>query len=157
MLYQSLFEFRRRGFKKTIELWRQALSGELTIYFPFMRPFDIKENDELYPEGFNPFENHVLYKIDRRLYLIYQATKYQLADVLGIFDEVYFVSDFLETIFFRIRHKGDPEYGYNGGIKCFIIRLWRDLKFEFGCYIERRKSSTKRIMEKLQAKFHSLS
>jgi len=150
MLYQSLFEFRRRGFKKTIELWRQAFSGELTIYFPFMRPFNIK--NDTYPEGFNPFENHILYKLDKRLYLAYQAGKYKLADVLGIFDEVYFVSYLMELIFFRIRHRGNPEYGYNNGIKGFIIRFWRDLKFEFGCYIERRKNSAKRIMEKLQAK-----
>jgi len=146
MLYQSLFEFRRRGFKKTIGLWKQAFSGE-TVYLPIMRPFNIKENDELYPEGFNPFENHVLYKIDRRLYLAYQSTKYQLANVLGIFPEVYLISDLIELIFFRIRHRGDPEYGYNGGFKGFVNQLWKDLKFEFGWYIEKRKDSVKRIKD----------
>jgi hypothetical protein len=157
MLYQSLFNFRKRGVRKTIELWRQAFSGELTIYLPLMRPFDIKENDKSYPKGFNPFENHILYKIDRRLYLAYQSAKYQLADVFGIFPEVYLISDLMELIFFRVRHRGDPEYGYNGGFKGFVIRFWKDLKFEFKWYIEERKNSVKRIMEKIHAKLHSLS
>jgi len=154
-LYKSLFHFRKNGINKTIEMWKEAFSGEVTIALPIMRPFNIK-NDS-YAKGFNPFENHVLYKLDPRIYLVYQATKYQLAEVLGIFPEVYFVSDLLETIFFRIRHKGDPEYGYNGGLKGFIIRFWKDIKFEFEDYIDRRKRAVKRIMEKFQAKFHSFS
>jgi hypothetical protein len=153
MLYQSLFNFRKRGVRKTVELWRQAFSGELTIYFPFMRPFDIKKNDELYSEGFNPFENHILYKIDRRLYLAYQSGKYKLADVLGIFPEVYFVSDLIETFFFRIRHRGDPDYGYNGGFKNFVNQFFEDLRFEFKDYLDNRK----RVVKKLKTKFHNLT
>jgi len=150
MYFQSLFEIRKRGVKKTVELWRQAFSGEVTIFLPEMRPFNIKQ--DLYSEGFNPFENHVLYKLDRRLYLIYQATKYRLANILGIFPEVYFVSDLTETIFFRIRHRGNSEYGYSGGFKNSAIRLWKDIKFGFEDYVDRRKSVINRIMEKLHVK-----
>jgi hypothetical protein len=148
-LYKSLFHFRKNGIKKTIEMWKEAFSGEVTIALPIMRPFNIK--NDTYAEGFNPFENHVLYKLDRRLYLVYQSTKYQLANILGIFPEVYLVSDLTELIFFRIRHRGDPEYGYNGGFKNFVNQFFQDLRFELDDYIDNRK----KVVKKLKTRFHN--
>jgi hypothetical protein len=148
-LYGSLFHFRKNGIKKTVEMWKEAFSGKVTIALPVMRPFNMK--NDTYSKGFNPFENHVLYKLDKRLYLAYQATKYQLSDILGIFPEIYFLSDLMELIFFRIRHRGDPEYGYNGGFKGFVIQFFRDLKFELEDYIDNRRRSAK----KLKTRFHN--
>jgi len=154
--YGSLFRLRgRHRIKKTMILWAKAFNGDVDIRLPLVRFFNIKE--DFYTEGFNPFENHIFYKIDRRLYLAYQAAKYQLADVLGIFPEVYFLSDLIELIFFRIRRRGDPEYGYNGGFKGFVIQFFRDLKFEFDYYAEIRTKIISQTVKKLKTKLHSLA
>jgi len=152
--YRALFRIRgRHRVKKTMILWAKAFKGEVAIRLPLLRFFNVKENSS-YEKGFDPFENHIFYKLDKRFYLTYQAVKYQIADVLGIFPEVYFLSDLIELIFFRIRHRGDPEYGYNGGFKGFIIEFFRDLKFEFDDYVERREKIAKRNIKNLQSKLH---
>jgi len=154
--YRALFRIRgRHRIKKTMILWAKAFNGDVDIRLPLLRFFNVKE--EFSAEDYNPFEGHIFYKLDKRLYLAYQSTKYYLADVLGIFPEVYFLSDLMELIFFRIRHRGDPEYGYNGGFKGFIIQFFRDLKFEFDDYAERRVKIVKRNIKNLQAKLHSLA
>jgi len=157
--YRALFRIRgRHRIKKTMILWAKAFNGDVDIRLPLLRFFNIKEEEESdsYPEGFNPFENHILYKIDKRLYLAYQAAKYQLADILGIFPEVYFISDLIELIFFRIRHRGDPEWGYVGGLKGFINQFFRDLKFEFDDYAERRGKIISQTVKKLKTKIYGL-
>jgi hypothetical protein len=154
--YRALFRIRgRHRIKKTMILWAKAFNGDVDIRLPLLRFFNIKKDS--YAKGFNPFENHILYKLDKRLYLAYQATKYQLADVLGIFPEVYFLSDLTEFIFFRIRHRGDPEYGYNGGFKGFVIQFFKDLKFTFDDYAERRGKIISQTVKKLKTKLHSLA
>lgn len=152
--YRALFRIRgRHRIKKTMILWAKAFNGDVDIRLPLLRFFNIKKDS--YADGYNPFENHILYKLDRRLYLAYQAAKYQLADILGIFPEVYFISDLIEFIFFRIRHRGDPKYGYNDGFKGFVIHFFRYLKLTFEDYAERREKIIKRNIKNLQSKLHS--
>jgi hypothetical protein len=105
-----------------------------------MRLFDIREDYCCE----NPYEHHIIYKLNKKLFLMYQAIKYKIAVTLGVYPEVYCFSSFLEIFFYRIRNKNKT--------RSIFSYFYDEIKLSFWDYLERRHLITIEEEEKLVKK-----